>query len=352
MPLEIVRNSEAQLGSDVYIGEAVYDKRTETPAEFYREYLESAAGQGIDAIAIPLITDDGRDIPKWRLLDAAVSEIGGFLSSNDDDMTVYLTVEDDDLGAFSDDQLDVRFAGRFADLSEYLEKKNYCGVPQYLPEGARADEPQYAAAPWGAAPQGAAPNAAPQQADRAGAASGAAAGPVQAKKARRRLFEALRSEKRESAEESSAEEYFAGKILKTDEPVEPWTFETAAADEDLERYIRNRESTFQEHLFRLIDRKGLDDVEVYKKANIDRKLFSKIKSNPYYQPSKRTALAFAIALELSLDETKDLLLKAGIALSRSNYFDLIMEYCIERGIYNVYEINCMLFRYDQPLLGA
>ena len=124
------------------------------------------------------------------------------------------------------------------------------------------------------------------------------------------------------------------------------------AEDALEDILAKKEETFQEHLFYLIDHKGLDEVEVYKKANLDRKHFSKIRSNANYQPTKRTALALAIALELNLDETKDLLLKAGIALSHSSVFDLIMEYCITHEIHDIYEVNCILFKFDQPTLGA
>ena len=90
--------------------------------------------------------------------------------------------------------------------------------------------------------------------------------------------------------------------------------------------MKEVDSTFSETLIRLIDRKGLKDSEVYKKANIDRKLFSKIKNNPYYKPGKVTAIAFAIALELSLDETKDFIRKAGYALTHRSKFDIIIEY--------------------------
>lgn len=122
--------------------------------------------------------------------------------------------------------------------------------------------------------------------------------------------------------------------------------------ESLDERLIHLDKTFQEYLFMLIDRKGLTDPEVYKKANIDRKHFSKIRSNVDYQPSKRTAVALAIALELSLDETKDLLWRAGLALSPSIRFDKIIEHCIETKNYNIYDINCILFNYDQPMLGA
>lgn len=123
-------------------------------------------------------------------------------------------------------------------------------------------------------------------------------------------------------------------------------------EEDLSERLRHMDKTFQEHLFWLIDHRGMTDTEVYKKANIDRKHFSKIRSNINYSPSKKTALAFAIALELSMDETMDLLGRAGLALSPSIKFDKIIAYCIEHGNYDIYEINNILFTFDQPTLGA
>lgn len=119
----------------------------------------------------------------------------------------------------------------------------------------------------------------------------------------------------------------------------------------LDEILGNTGETFQQKLFELIDRSGMDDVTVYKKANIDRKVFSRIRCKPDYKPKKKTAVAFAIALELDMPTMIDLLSRAEIAFSPSSKFDLIISFFVTNKVYDIYKINAALFKYGQPILG-
>lgn len=131
----------------------------------------------------------------------------------------------------------------------------------------------------------------------------------------------------------------------------PGTTLNAASAESLDDMLSHVGETFQQKLFQLIDASGMDDVTVYKKANIDRKVFSRIRCKEDYKPKKKTAVAFAIALQLDLPAMMDLLSRAEIAFSPSNKFDLIITYFVTHRIYNIFEINAALFKYGQPTLG-
>jgi len=121
---------------------------------------------------------------------------------------------------------------------------------------------------------------------------------------------------------------------------------------DLQNLLRDMDAGFSETLLKLIDRSGKKDSEIYNKANVSRQHFSKIRNNPGYKPTKPTAIAFAIALELNMDETEDLIGRAGYRLTRSSKFDVIIMYFIQNRNYNMFDINETLYEFDQSLLGA
>ena len=119
----------------------------------------------------------------------------------------------------------------------------------------------------------------------------------------------------------------------------------------LEDAVNNLGESFQARLLRMIDERGMTDPEVYKRANVDRKLFSKIRCSEDYIPKKKTIVALAIALRLNLDDTRDLLASAGLMLTNNSKADVIVSFCIENGIYDIYEVNALLFKFHQPILG-
>lgn len=127
---------------------------------------------------------------------------------------------------------------------------------------------------------------------------------------------------------------------------------TEPEEKTLDEVLDNKEDTFQQRLFKLIDERKMKDSDVYNRANISRKVFSKIRCKPDYKPKKKTAIAFAIALELDMPTMLDLLSRAEIAFSPSSKFDLIISYFIKNNNYDIFEINAALFKYGQPILGA
>ena len=271
----------------------------ETVASCYRNSLWLAKELGCESIAFPLIATGTYGFPKDEALRIAIAEISGFLLEND--MEVLLVVYDRE---------SFRVSGKlFSDVRSFIGDRDV--------------------------------------------------------RERRTLFDLFGGDRSENIDadhemsapmmplEGSGVPWDAGKTLYDLEPVEsPTRGAMSAKKGSLDERLKHLDKTFQQHLFMLIDRRGLSDPEVYKKANIDRKHFSKIRSNVDYMPSKRTALALAIALELNLDETRDLLSRAGLALSPSIISDRIIEFCIETKNYNIHDINCILFDYDQPTLGA
>lgn len=254
----------------------------------YRTSLELAKDAKCETVAFPLISSGIYGYPKDQALRVAIDTISEFLLENE--MTVFIVIFDKKAYRISEKL--------FADIEEYIDDR-------YVDE--HTDD--YSE--------------------------------------RLRRMNALE----EVVYEANICEDEADESLDMLLPIAPMAVASKKAL-SLDDALNQIDESFSEMLLRKIDESGMTDAECYKKANIDRKLFSKIRSDKLYKPSKPTAIAFAIALELSLDETKDMLMKAGFALSHSNKFDIIIEYFIENENYNVFEINEALFAFDQSLLGA
>lgn len=306
----------------------------------YRNSLTKAAELECQSIAFPLIATGVYGFPKDEALQIALDEINGFLLTHD--MTVILVVFD--RKAF---ELSGKLVG---DIEEYIDEHSAQAIREKEYSGASRRRQQRRESMVYESP---APSWLPGEARRPLGAPKGAPGPIGAPKeitfhrdAAPDLEEAFASQAKPVWEETFADEAASGPIASVVEGAEDFV-----AGGSLEDLLENTEDTFQQRLFKLIDESGMDDVTVYKKANIDRKVFSRIRCKEDYKPKKKTALAFAIALQLNMPEVQDLLSRAGIALSPSNKFDLIISYFITNRIYDIYEINAALFKYGQPILG-
>ncbi len=277
----------------------------------YRNSLQLAKENGCESVAFPLISAGIYGYPRAEAIRVAADTITEFLAEND--MTVYLVIFDTESFNIS--------SKLYADISQFIDD-NYAAAHDDLPS--RYLEPP--------------------------AMFNAAAKPYIKPKMAADMHGAMERESKPAVKKRSfskaAEDMCAGAALP---PTELCSVASAVSLGDALKQI---DESFSQMLLRKIDEKGMTDAQCYKKANIDRRLFSKIRSDVNYRPAKQTALAFAIALELPIDEVKDMLMKAGYALSRSSKSDIIVEYFIRHGNYDIFEINEALFAFDQSLLGA
>lgn len=258
----------------------------------YRNSLALAEEHHLKSIAFPLISSGIYGYPKEKAMETAASTISEFLEHSD--LQVYLTVFDD---------------------AAFLVSRNLMhDVDAFISE-----------------------NYVHQQEKRFG-------------RGKKRSAE---SQVQESTQVPDSAFEGRKQNLVREEMSAPWICEAPSClpEKELDEEIRKMDEPFSEKLLHLIDAKGKTDVEVYKKANLDRKLFSKIRKGGGYTPKKPTILALCIALELTLQETRDLLSRAGYAFSHASKFDIIVEYFIIHRRYNIFELNEVLFAYDQPQLG-
>jgi O-acetyl-ADP-ribose deacetylase (regulator of RNase III) len=277
----------------------------------YTRSLELAMKHNCSSIAFPLISSGIYGYPKDQALRIAISAIGEFLLKFD--MEVYLVVFDRRAYALSEKLFSA--IERYIDdnyAEEHLKAERFRSMPSRFNKPGYPGNGKNAARPY----------------------------PVDKQYA---VDKPYAMEESYEAEEAYMEKTYA--------PA-PTQAMKQKGSRSLEDVISKLDETFSQMLLRLIDEKGITDVDAYKRANIDRRLFSKIRSNNGYNPSKATAIALAIALRLSLDETLDLLGRAGYTLSHSSKFDVIIEYFILEGNFDIYEINEALFAFEQDLLGG
>lgn len=278
----------------------------------YSNSLKIAEQEGCKSIAFPMISTGTYGFPKDKALGLAMSTISNFLLSSE--MMVYLVVFDKTSFALSEKL--------FADVESYIND-NYVDA---------AHEEEY----YG----------------------GSVSRLREEFEMRRMLGMEIEYSRQIQSEFDDIEDADDDWIVQGIDSVSekyttpPPELASIGKPRSLEDIMSQIGETFSESLMRLIDERGFTDPEVYKRANVSRKLFNKIKNNPNYQPSKETAISFAIALKLNLDEACDFIGKAGFALSSSSRFDLIIQYFLETENYDMFEINSVLFQFEQKTLGV
>ena len=287
----------------------------------YRSVFDVAVNNDIASLAIPLLASGSYGFPKGIALRIALSEIEAFMSVSD--MDVYLVVFDEK-SVFLSSEL-------YGDIDEYINDN-------YVEEKNQEEYPDS---------YGRTESVVQRSESFAGGLASIGAVPrfLKANKAEKRKKKGS-NKKAESIEAAFEDEE---EMLSSDMCLSAPILEEERSLEDV---VNNLDKTFMELVFSFADAKGLTDVEVQKKANLDRKAFSKLKCGTTKNPSKATALALAVALELDLDDTKDLLSRAGLALSPCSKQDVIVQYFIEKEAYDIYEINVALFEHGEQLLGT
>ena len=288
----------------------------ETVKRCYTNCLNKALELKLESIAFPLLATGNYGFPKSDALLLATSVFSNFLAENEMDITLVV---------FDNESFEL--SGKIFDGINQFINDNYVEEKineEYFVCDEAASEPDE--------------NAGGRRSGKHGIGLFTGRG--------KRMAESTGMSAPLSAEAAAPEYKMAGsEMLRNNMAALP-------VKRSLEDVVKNVSETWSESLLRLITERGYTDTEVYKRANVDRKLFSKIRSNKDYQPKKNTAVAFALALRLNLDETKDFLRRAGYAFSPSSKFDLIIEYSIENGVYDLMLINSALFDHDQPQLGA
>ena len=289
----------------------------------YMNALIQAKLLGCESIAFPLIASGTFGFPKNRVLRIAADTVRDFLFAQDSDMDVFICVINKDDYELS----------RALELDEYLARNESAAGHGIFDEARRAADH---------APMSSLSSLSVPEIDGFGVLeedSCMNAAPA--------LEKPKKKEKRESRRRPEAASILSEAIQAGVPAPSPKKEEIS-----LEDFIKKCDDTFAVMLLKLIDKKKMDEVDCYKKANINKQTFYKINNDPKYRPSKPTVVAFALALELNMEETETLLRSAGFALTRNDKFDLIIRYYIENGIYDIFEINEALYKYDQTLLGS